>query len=247
MYFGSMYPSNDEIFLGYEVLKRTCLARNHTVLTPPLTQFIKNKTAKILEYNKDNYFEYLKKLSKKQLQKITEEKIQNIVQLFTIIEKNNIQKENLKNLFDYYNEGIIKNEPLTEVKIKKMHSLILGHNEIQNWDYDSKILHLFLTWYKEKNDLIYQIEFAAKFFIKFYNLKLFKENNLILSVVLMNYILEQKNFPFCIISKKRVSAFNNALKSGESNETYKLITNFLIKEEIKTMKKEYETNIFEKN
>lgn len=236
VYFGSMYPSNDEIFLGYEVLKRTCLARNHTVIVPPLTEFIRNRAARILEENKNRYLNYTKKLNKKEIQKITEEKINNLNQISLVLENPDINKKNLKNLFDYYAEGIAKNEPLTEIKIKKMYSLILGHNEIENWNYDSKVLHLFLTWYKEKNDLIYQIEFAAKFCAKFYNLKLFQENNLILSVILMNYILEQKGFPYCIIQKKRISTFNKAIEnSGEEN--FKPITDFLIKEEIKTTRK----------
>ncbi len=235
VYFGSMYPSNDEIFLGYEVLKRTCLARNHIVIVPPLTEFIRNRTAKILENVKNTHLENLKKLNEKQLQKINNEKIQSLINFFLLIEKNKIEKINFEHLMKYYLESIQKNEALTEIKIRKMHSLIMGHLESKSEEYDSNLMHIFLTWYKEKTDLIHQVEFAAKFYAKFYNLKLFNENNPLLSFVLMNYILEQKGFPFIEISKKRINSFDKALESA-LKEDYKLITYFLVDEICKTKK-----------
>jgi len=230
VYFGSMYPSNDEIFLGEEVLNKTCLARNHIVLVPPLTEFIRNRTAKIIDNAKTNY---LKKLNENQIQKINKQKIQSIIEIFYLTEKKQIEIKNLKHLLEYYNEGILKNEPLTEIKIKKMHSLLSENIKMKNEEYDSQVMHLFLTWHKEKNDLIHQIEFAAKFCAKFYNLKLFKENNFILSFILMNYILEQKNFPFIIISNKKFDKFKKNLEEGRDVDNFKSITTFLIKEVIK--------------
>ena len=67
-------------------------------------------------------------------------------------------------------------------------------------------------------------------------LKLFKENNPILSFVLMNYILEQKGFPFIEISKKRINSFDKALESA-LKENYKLITYFLVDEICKNRNK----------
>ena len=236
VYFGSMYPSNDEIFLGIQVLNRTCLARNHTVLTPPLTEFIKNKTAKILEFAKNIYLKKYETLSKKQLQKLKEQKLQALINFSSNTRTDLIEKKNLKKLLNYYEEGLLKNELLTETKIRKMHSLLTNSSEIKSEEYNSNLLHLFFTWHKEKNDLIHQVEFASKFCSKFFNLKLFKEHNLILTYILMNYILEQKKFPFVPIQKKRIEKYKKTLNEGEK-ENFKPITTFLIKEINKFNKK----------
>jgi hypothetical protein len=239
VYFGSMYPSNDELFLGEEVLRRTCLAREHIVLVPPLTEFIKNKTAKLLEKAKNDYSEKLNQLTQIQITQLKTKKFENLIKSFSLEQKQLVLTKNLKNLIDYYNEGITKNEPLSEIKIKKMHSLLLetketklGTNENKLDEYNPAQLHLLLTWYKEKNDLIHQIEFAAKFCSKFYSLKLFKENNLVLANILQNYILEQKGFLFLIIPNKKISIYNKALENEES-ENFQIITKLLIKETIR--------------
>ena len=235
VYFGSISPSNDELFLGYEILKRTCLARNHTVIVPPLTEFIRNRTAKLLKNAKNNYSEKINKLNKTQLLKLKETKINNLVQLYALDKTTPVLEKNLSNLFEYYNEGILKKESLTEIKIRKLHSLLTANNENKNEEYDSNTMHLFLTWYKEKTDLIHEVEFAAKFCAKFYNLKLFQTHNFVLAIILMNYILEQKQFPFVMLFKKRVEIFKKVLEEGKK-ENFKPITTFLIKEVIKQSK-----------
>ncbi len=250
VYFGSMYPSNDEIFLGEEVLKRTCLARNHTVFVPPLSEFIKNKTAKLLEKAKEEYLEKLNQLTQIQITQIKLNQFENLIKSLSNNEKKTISTKNLKNLIDYYNEGITKNEPLSEIKIKKIHSLLLetkenklittenklGTKENKLEEYNPTQLHLLLTWYKEKNELIHQVEFAAKFSSKFYSLKLFKENNLILANILQNYILEQKGFLFLIIPNKKIKIYSEALEETKENENFQIITKLLIKETIKKSK-----------
>ena len=235
VYFGSMYPSNDEIFLGEEVLRRTCLARNHNVIVLPLTEFIRNRTAQILENAKNNYLSELNKLNEEEIKKLRTNKFEKLISLFEKLSPMQLSKEKIKDLTEYYSENLLKNELLNEVKIKKIYSLLLKNNETKNETIDFSQLHLLLTWQKEKNDLIHQVEFAAKFCSKFYSLKLFKEHNLLLTIILMNYILEQKNFPFILLSDRKVKIFDKALTDGEK-ENYKSITKFLIKETIKQSK-----------
>jgi hypothetical protein len=234
VYFGSMYPSNDEIFLGEEVLRRTCLERNHIVINPPLTQFIKNRTAGILENSKKNYLNEFSKLTKKQILAVKKKRLDSLKNLAALCNES-VGEKNLDNCLKYYSKSINNNEPLTEYKIKKFHSLLQGVNEDKINENELKFTPLLFTWFKEKTDLINQVEFAAKFASKFFSLKLFEHNNLLLSIILANYILEQKQFPFVLVSKKRFPSLIKSLNFGDK-ENFKPITNFFAKEIVKQNK-----------
>lgn len=241
VYFGSMYPSNDELFLGFEVLKRTCLARNHLVLVPPLTEFIKNRTGKklfdLIEFQKNN--------DKLQIQNHTFKKKEKINALKEIIQKNNfnIPSVSLNNCMNYYLKILKKNESLNETKLKKIYCLLNGLKEISFSDEESKLIHLLIVWLNEKNDLIHPIEFASKFSAKLYSLNLFKNQNLLFIIIINNYLLEQKGFFPITPSQKRMPSFINSLNEG-LNENYKKITVFFVKETLKKLNSNNKSNIY---
>jgi hypothetical protein len=90
-------------------------------------------------------------------------------------------------------------------------------------------MHLLLVWFREKNDLIHPVEFAAKFCAKLLSLKPFSEYNTALACILMNYILEQKGFRFVNIPTKRKITFKKAVLAA-SQEDFKPITKLVIEE-----------------
>lgn len=235
VYFGSMYPSNDEIFLGEEVLKRTCLARNHVVLTPPLTEFIRNRTALILENKKKLFLEQKNNFSKKQISILKKKRIESLFNLSVMLNEA-VDKKNIEKCINFLSKSLEKKETLTEAKIKKLHSILYNQSKKNSKEENnSPFMHLLFTWFKEKNDLIHPVEFAAKFCAKFYSLKPFEKGNTIIALIFSNYLLEEKELPPIIVSKKRFPSFIKALNEGEK-ENYKLITKFFSIETIKQCK-----------
>ncbi|MFA5931001.1 MAG: hypothetical protein WC821_01680 [archaeon] len=208
VYLGSLSPSNDELFLAQEVLSRTCLEKNHVVLVPPLTEFIRNRTASILEQAKNKNKEKNSLLNQKQLKEFKK----NERELFF---KNIFLKENplqntsslspnkFKSCFSFYDKELSENKSISIGLIHKIHSLLFKKKK-ENSNSEA-LLHLILKWYSEKDNLIHPVEFAAKFYLKFLSINPFENEfeNEIVGIILMNYVLEQKGFSFVIISKKR--------------------------------------------
>ncbi|MFA6269183.1 MAG: hypothetical protein WCW13_03110 [archaeon] len=234
VYLGSLSPSNDELFLAEEMLKRKCLAKEHVVLVPPLTEFIKNRTASIIEISKNARAKKLAKLSGKRKKDLKKKERELFFKPLTKLRLNEEipTLKNFQSCFRYYDLELKKNEPITETKIHKMYSLLNGNTNAQISEESKNILHALSVWYKEKDDLIHPVEFAAKFHSKFLNLKPFEKYGTTLALLLMNYILEQKGFGFVNISSKRKSAYEKAIVAG-AKEDFNLFTKFLIKEVIK--------------
>jgi hypothetical protein len=227
VYFGSMYPSNDELFLGLEVLKRTCLERNHIVTNPPLTEFIKNRTSKII-YNLNKNFKTRINDSKKiSYNKINSNKINLLKKCFENDFKLNYSS--LNKCMNYYSRILKNNDCLTESKLKRMYCLLNGVKSKTFLVEEINLLHLLFVWLKEKDDLIHPIEFAVKFSSKLFHLNIFNEQRILFNLIVINYFLEKKGLPFVTLSKKRFFYFKNSLENN-SNTNLKEITKFFTKE-----------------
>ncbi|MBU2099750.1 Fic family protein [Candidatus Micrarchaeota archaeon] len=89
-----------------------------------------------------------------------------------------------------------------------------------------------IKWFEENEKLIHPTELAAKFHTKFTSIHPFADGNGRMARLLMNYILQQKNFPFTNIPLKRRQAYMKTQAAG-NKENHKPFTKFLAEEIIK--------------
>ncbi len=91
-----------------------------------------------------------------------------------------------------------------------------------------KLIELF----EENKPLIHPVELAAKFHTKFTSIHPFADGNGRMARLLMNYILQQQNFPFTSIPLKRRQNYMKTQTAGNKKD-YKPFTKFLAEEVIK--------------
>ena len=138
-----MYPSNDELFLGFEILKRTCLERNHIVTNPPLTEFITSRTSRIIFELNENFKNKNNNFKKLGYNKINSNKINFLNERFENSSSQKFNYPSLTKCMNYYSRSLKNNEDLTEAKLKKMYCLL---NEIKSKEFlieERFLLHFF--------------------------------------------------------------------------------------------------------
>jgi Fic family protein len=89
-----------------------------------------------------------------------------------------------------------------------------------------------IKWLEENKKLMHPIELAAKFHTKFTGIHPFADGNGRMARLLMNYVLQQKEFPFTNIPLKKRQAYMKTQAAG-NKENYKPFTQFLAEEVIK--------------
>ncbi|MAG22160.1 MAG: hypothetical protein CL943_02550 [Candidatus Diapherotrites archaeon] len=176
---------------------------------------------------------------------------------------------NLKACLDRYNKYIKINQRLSEKMILQLHYILLekisGYEKYQGIYRPVKVyirgsMHEFplpqevpslvkklIRWMEENDKLIHPIELAAKFHTEFTGIHPFADGNGRMARILMNYILQQKAFPFTNIPLKRRNAYMKTQAAG-NKEDYKPFTKFLSEEVIKQhlsaqkQKRDYQKN-----
>ena len=88
-----------------------------------------------------------------------------------------------------------------------------------------------IGWYFDNHELIHPVELAAKFHTQLTSIHPFADGNGRMARLLMNYILQQKEFPFTNIPLKRRSPYMGTQAAGNTND-YKPFTKFLAEEVI---------------
>lgn len=210
VYLGPDAASNDELLLGFEILKTKCIGKGHTVLVPPLTEFISNRTANILEKKKNSKNNYKEKL----------------LALQNLFGKN----QKLPTSLRLYQKLLLQKASLTEENIFALCKSLTGKTKKDYSPESISLISLLTRWFFEKENLIHPAELATKLHAKFIETKILdaKENEII-AFLLMNFVLEKNNFSFVSVSTKRKKAFSFSL-SEEKKENYKALTEFLAKE-----------------
>ncbi|MDO8634219.1 MAG: Fic family protein [archaeon] len=173
-----------------------------------------------------------------------------------IIGINREQQEalNLKACLDRYDKYLKINQKITEKTILQLHYILLanisGYEKYQGIYRPVKVYivgstHEFplpqevsglmkqlIQWLWENEELIHPVELAAKFHTKFTTIHPFADGNGRMARLLMNYILQQKGFPFTNIPLKRRETYMKTQAAG-NKENHKPFTKFLEEEIIK--------------
>jgi len=172
-------------------------------------------------------------------------------EIITGINREEQEAINLNNCLTQYDIQLKKKESITNEMILHLHYILL--NKISDYEkyqgiyrpvqvYITGSLHEFpipqevpglmkqlIDWYSENESLIHPVELAAKFHTKFTTIHPFADGNGRMARLLMNYILQTKEFPFTNIPlKKRNSYMKTQAEGNEQN--HKPFTNFLTKE-----------------
>ena len=161
---------------------------------------------------------------------------------------------NLKACLDRYDKYMKFNEKLSEKMILQLHYILLekisGYEQYQGIYRPVKVYivgsnHEFplphevpnlmknlVQWLEEKQGLVHPAELAAKFHTKFTGIHPFADGNGRMARLLMNYILQQKEFPFTNIPLKRRQTYMKTQAAGNI-DNHKPFTKFLAEEIIK--------------
>ncbi len=161
---------------------------------------------------------------------------------------------NLKACLDHYDKYIKTNQKLSEKMILQLHYVLLkkisGYEQYQGIYRPVKVYirgsaHEFplpqevpelikklILWLEENEKLVHPVELAAKFHTKFTGIHPFADGNGRMARLLMNYVLQQKEFPFTNIPLKRRATYMETQEAG-NKENYKPFTKFLAEEVIK--------------
>jgi Fic family protein len=174
--------------------------------------------------------------------------------IVTGIDREEQEALNLNACLDRYDKYLQINQKLSEKMILQLHYLLLekisGYEQYQGIYRPVKVYirgstHEFplpqevpglmkqlVQWLEEKQNLIHPVELAAKFHTKFTGIHPFADGNGRMARLLMNYILQQKEFPFTNIPLKRRAAYMETQAAG-NEEDYKPFAKFLSEEIIK--------------
>ena len=172
-------------------------------------------------------------------------------EIITGINREEQEAINLNDCLAQYDNYLKKRAPITNEIILHLHYILL--NKISDYEkyqgiyrpvqvYITGSLHEFpipqevpgmmkqlIDWYSENQSFIHPVELAAKFHTKFTTIHPFADGNGRMARLLMNYILQSKEFPFTNIPlKKRNSYMKTQAEGNEQN--HKPFTNFLTKE-----------------
>lgn len=174
--------------------------------------------------------------------------------IITGINREEQEALNLKACLDRYDKYLQINEKLSEKTILQLHYLLLenisGYEKYQGIYRPVKVyiagsMHEFplpqevpglikqlIKWIEENQELIHPVELAAKFHTKFTTIHPFADGNGRMARLLMNYILQQKEFPFTNIPLKRREAYMKTQAAG-NEQNQEPFTKFLAEEIIK--------------
>ena len=166
---------------------------------------------------------------------------------------------NLNACLDRYDKYLQINQKISEKTILQLHYLLLekisGYEQYQGIYRPVKVyirgsMHEFplsqevpglmkqlAQWLEENQDFIHPVELAAKFHTKFTGIHPFADGNGRMARLLMNYILQQKEFPFTNIPPKRRQAYMKTQAAGNEQD-YKPFTKFLAEEVTKQHSKQ---------
>ena len=285
VYLGNKKPNTALLLKAWDELKRKCETRNHLVLIPPLTKYIKGMKARKLEETRVTKLHFLKKLTPEQRKEFTQrERIKFITESNAIegssltyhtteqiiAQEKRLEKKkdyvitgtsreeqeaiNLNACLDRYDKYLQSNIPISEKMILQQHYVLL--EKIENYEkyqgifrpvhvylrgsthefpapeYVPSLMKKLLEWHNENENLIHPVELAAKFHTQFTSIHPFADGNGRIARLMMNYILQQKTYPFTNIPLKRR---NNYMKTqAEANiGNHKSFTLFLSQEIIK--------------
>jgi len=165
---------------------------------------------------------------------------------------------NLNECIKIYENYLKKRTPLTNEMILQLHYILLKN--ISKYEkyrgiyrpvqiYITGSMHEFPTpqevpglmkklieWYNENAELIHPVELASKFHTKFTTIHPFADGNGRMARLLMNYILQTKEYPFTNIPLKKRNSYMKTQAEGNT-QNHKPFTNFLTKEIIEQHKK----------
>ena len=154
-------------------------------------------------------------------------------------------------------ENYLKKSPLTNEMILQLHYVLLKniseYENIEEYTDQCKFTSLvqcmnsqhhkkcrlmkkLIEWYNENAELIHPVELASKFHTKFTTIHPFADGNGRMARLLMNYILQTKDYPFTNIPLKKRNSYMKTQAEGNT-ENHKPFTNFLTKEIIQQHKK----------
>jgi Fic family protein len=157
---------------------------------------------------------------------------------------------NLNDCLTQYDKYLKKKAPITTEMILHLHYILL--NKISNYEkyqgiyrpvqvYITGSMHEFpipqevpglmkklLDWYVENKELVHPVELAAKFHTKFTTIHPFADGNGQMARLLMNYVLQTKDYPFTNIPLKKRSSYMKTQAEG-NEQNHKPFTNFLTK------------------
>ncbi|MGI6589671.1 MAG: Fic family protein [Candidatus Iainarchaeum sp.] len=158
---------------------------------------------------------------------------------------------NLNDCLAEYDKLLEKKAPITDEMILRLHYMLLkkisGYEKYQGiyrpvQVYITGSMHEFpipqevpglmkklLDWYVENQNLVHPVELAAKFHTQFTTIHPFADGNGRMARLLMNYILQNKKYPFTNIPLKKRSSYMKTQAEGNQNN-HKPFTNFLTKE-----------------
>ncbi len=158
---------------------------------------------------------------------------------------------NLNDCLTQYDNYLKKRMPITDEMILRLHYILLkkisGYEKYQGiyrpvQVYITGSMHEFPTpqevpglmkqlidWYRENQKLVHPVELAAKFHTKFTTIHPFADGNGRMARLLMNYILQDKEYPFTNIPLKKRSIYMKTQADG-NKQNHKTFTNFLTKE-----------------
>jgi Fic family protein len=158
---------------------------------------------------------------------------------------------NLNDCLAEYDKLLEKKAPITDELILRLHYILLkkigGYEKYQGiyrpvQVYITGSMHEFplpqevrglmkqlIEWYNGNQELIHPVELAAKFHTKFTTIHPFADGNGRMARVLMNYILQSKDYPFTNVPLKKRSAYMKTQAEG-NKQNHKPFTNFLTKE-----------------
>ena len=202
-----------------------------------------SETSKIIRQEKE-----IKKAKKKQA-------------IITGINREEQEALNLKACLDSYDKYLKINQKITEKMILQLHYILLtnisGYEKYQGIYRPVKVYivgstHEFpfylevpglmkqlIQWLEENEKLVHPVELAAKFHTKFTTIHPFADGNGRMARLLMNYILQEKGFPFTNIPLKRREAYMKTQAAG-NKENHKPFTLFLTEETIKQQLKTWQ-------
>lgn len=181
-------------------------------------------------------------------------------------ERERLEVLNMEKCLQYYDKMLGINREMSEELILELHCILL--NKIKDFDrykgtwrhvdvyirpskfdfprheFVPSLMKNLIEWYNENMDVLHPVELAAKFHAKFTTIHPFADGNGRIARLLMNYILQQKEFPFTNIPVKKREPYFNTQEKGHFKQ-YKEFTLFLaeqIKENYKSIKKKKRKN-----
>ncbi len=246
IYLGPISPSNEILLKAFDELKKKCAKFNHPILTPPLTEFISNRTAKIHDKLRKKRLKAQKLTPSNQLLANLHTKRVELIKAYLLESKKKGEFKFEKCIFKY--EELLKsNVPISKESIIDLHNSIYSSNQhfgyratdlpsVEPFRFPSpneieSLMNILLEWINEKSKLIHPIEFSAKFHAKFSSISPFSQGNYFPALLISNLILEKNGFSFINPLFKNKDKYLAALSAG-FRENHKPLTKIFLKEQL---------------